>query len=674
MLVDRRDRWPDFTLAVPGFTFWRLAALPDGGVLALDRSKPQLGRVTGTPLQTGPVDTPDPGILRSCQENPTPPQMAATYPLPSGEAFVGFTATDQQFVLLSWAAASATNSASYLRLFDFDKGLGTPWKLNGILWPYSLAWLGDAKTVGAASTAAVNGGNGNDAAATSAVPAQSASSWGVTLRSSVNPSTPGQVVNLKATLSPASATGSVQFLDGATPLGTGTLSGGVGTLAVSTLAVGAHAITAIYSGDRNNAPSTSAVLTQTVSNPVSSVMLSSSANPSILGQPVTFTASVSSASATGSVTYFDGTAPLGSATVTGGVAKLTIALTAAGDPVLAQGIHFITAAYSGDAINPADTSAVLAQSVAQASVSLSSTANPSVGVLATGLNEALIFNLAEAGADLIPSGDTYVLSGINSGPFAHSQSLPPYYAAGKALLAPVALKSGGSATLSISSMAAGTHAITAVYSGDSKNAADTSTALVQTVSATTSSVTLSSSINPSKTGLAVTLQATVSPPTATGSVQFLDGTTALGTGTLSAGNSDAGRPFAGHGRALHHSSLWRRWEQSGGHFRGPGANRFADSFQRGAEFFGQPVGGEAGGDLQSAGFAEHGNRHRAVYGWRAIAAVTAALPEFARGLRLDGPKIAEHRGQRHLPGRVAPGIHGGRHASALLGRGVADVG
>ena len=105
VLVDRRGRWPNFTLAVAGFNFWRLAALPDGGVLALDRSKPQLGRGDGS-ASCKPVrwTRPNPGILSPCAENPNPPRLAATYPLPASETFVGFTAVDKQFALLSWAA------------------------------------------------------------------------------------------------------------------------------------------------------------------------------------------------------------------------------------------------------------------------------------------------------------------------------------------------------------------------------------------------------------------------------------------------------------------------------------------------------------------------------------------------------------------------------------------
>ena len=145
VLIDRRGRWPDFTFAPAGFNFWRLAALPQGGVLALDRNKPQLGTVTGAPLQTGPVDQPNPGILRSCQANPNPPQLAATYPLPASEAFVGLAVMGQQFVLLSWGSNSAANTISFLRPFHFDTGLGSAWTLDGVRWPYAVAWLGDQR-------------------------------------------------------------------------------------------------------------------------------------------------------------------------------------------------------------------------------------------------------------------------------------------------------------------------------------------------------------------------------------------------------------------------------------------------------------------------------------------------------------------------------------------------
>jgi len=53
-------------------------------------------------------------------------------------------------------------------------------------------------------------------------------------------------------------TGTVTFFDGATSLGTDTLSGaGTAALTLSSLAVGAHSLTAVYGGDSNNLGSTS---------------------------------------------------------------------------------------------------------------------------------------------------------------------------------------------------------------------------------------------------------------------------------------------------------------------------------------------------------------------------------------------------------------------------------
>ena len=96
--------------------------------------------------------------------------------------------------------------------------------------------------------------------------------------------------------------------------------------------------------------------------------------------------------------------------------------------------------------------------------------------------------------------------------------------------------SGNSATLSTAALAAGVHSITATYSGDSTFNGSTSPVLSQDVLATTTT-TLTSSLNPSKPGVAVTFTATVTSAagTPTGSVQFLNGATPLKTVTLVSG-------------------------------------------------------------------------------------------------------------------------------------------
>ena len=83
------------------------------------------------------------------------------------------------------------------------------------------------------------------------------------------------------------------FLDGATLLGTGTITSGVATLTISSLAGGTHSITAQYGGDTNYSGSVSTPISQVV-NPVCPAPLpwSLRPNPSTFGSNVTLTATV----------------------------------------------------------------------------------------------------------------------------------------------------------------------------------------------------------------------------------------------------------------------------------------------------------------------------------------------------------------------------------------------
>jgi large repetitive protein len=95
---------------------------------------------------------------------------------------------------------------------------------------------------------------------------------------------------------------------------------------------------------------------------------------------------------------------------------------------------------------------------------------------------------------------------------------------------------GGIATFSTSSLTAKTHNIKAAYAGDS--VFDPSIGGVkQVVDKYATATSLNSSLNPSQFGQAVmfTARVTSSGPTLTGRVKFLDGTTAIGSATLSSG-------------------------------------------------------------------------------------------------------------------------------------------
>src|ERR1019366_4338749 len=136
-----------------------------------------------------------------------------------------------------------------------------------------------------------------------------------TVASSVNPSVFGQSVRFTATVSPVAPgagtpTGTVTFLDGASSIGTGTLSGGVATFTTSALAVSSHTITTSYGGDGNFKGNTGSLAgnPQVINKANTTTAVASSVNPSVFGQLVTFTATVSpvapgAGTPTGTVTF-----------------------------------------------------------------------------------------------------------------------------------------------------------------------------------------------------------------------------------------------------------------------------------------------------------------------------------------------------------------------------------
>ncbi len=181
--------------------------------------------------------------------------------------------------------------------------------------------------------------------------------------SAPNPSVFGSAVTFTATVAATAPgagtqTGTVTFYDGGVVLGSSAVSGGTASLATAALIGGVHMITASYGGDGNFNGSSSAALAQTVSPAGSATTVSSSLNPSIQGQPVTFTATVTSAAGvpTGTVNFLDGAAIIGSGVLSGNSATFSTS-------ALTGGVHSITAAYLGDASHLPSTSAALAQTV-----------------------------------------------------------------------------------------------------------------------------------------------------------------------------------------------------------------------------------------------------------------------------------------------------------------------
>jgi hypothetical protein len=168
----------------------------------------------------------------------------------------------------------------------------------------------------------------------------------VTLTSSTNLATYGTSITFTAQTA-SSATGAMSFLDGATLLGTGTISGGVATFTINTLPTGSHSLTASYPGDTNHSAAVSQVVSQVVTKTSATMSMTSSKNPSNYGDVVTFTVTATGLAGlpnpSGSVTVSDGSTVLAVVALNGsGVATDTV-------QTLTAGSHSLSAVYGGDA-------------------------------------------------------------------------------------------------------------------------------------------------------------------------------------------------------------------------------------------------------------------------------------------------------------------------------------
>jgi sugar lactone lactonase YvrE len=349
--------------------------------------------------------------------------------------------------------------------------------------------------------------------------------------SSPNPSGLGQSVTFTVTVTTGSGalTGTVSISDTfngvtttlatALPMTASGSTSATATFAISTLAVGLHSITATYtpgSGDIHTG-STSPAETQSVVEGTG-VTLTSSANPSTVGQSVTFTATVSNSGGgvnpTGTIYFYDGFNLLGSQAInTSYVATYTTS-------VLTNGIHSITAQFvpSADTLLESSTSPVLSQDVqAAAKIALISSLNPST------YGTPVTFTATITSAAAFPPTGTVTF--LNNGVSIGTGTLNGNPAI---------------ATLLISSLPVGTDPITVTYAGDAYNSSASSAALSQVVDEgeTVTTVTLATP-NPGVAGASETISATVvltsgSAPLA-GTVTFTSGTQTLGSATLTAG-------------------------------------------------------------------------------------------------------------------------------------------
>ena len=326
----------------------------------------------------------------------------------------------------------------------------------------------------------------------------------------------GQAVTFTASVvNPTGAavpTGSVMFYGGSTLLGSGTLnSNDKATFTTSGFAVGSTNVTAVYSGDTSDLTSSSSTMAESVTPDPTTTTVSTSVASIDLGQSTTLTAQVLNPSGgalpTGPVNFYSGTTLLGSAMVgTNGIAALSTAN-------FVVGSASITAVYCGDLDDLPSTSSALYETV-----------NP---------DPTTMWVSASAAAITLGQSVSFTANVINSyGAVAPTGSVSFYV--GSTLLGTGTVNSNAEVTFTTSAFAVGLSSVTAEYSGDSNDLADTSAPMSLTVAPDPTTTTLSDSVS----GQSVSLTAHVVNPTGaatpTGSVSFYTGTTLLGSSTLSA--------------------------------------------------------------------------------------------------------------------------------------------
>lgn len=139
---DLRRRWASVSVTEPGFSPWRLAAHPGGGVWALELGTGRLARLKGQPLpsQTPPSDAYAPGVFRPEPENCRVPAMTVVNAGWSGVAEPLALACHAQggLLLMGWNSEGQT----WVRRWDEASHTPGPMRLlRGALHACALTWL-----------------------------------------------------------------------------------------------------------------------------------------------------------------------------------------------------------------------------------------------------------------------------------------------------------------------------------------------------------------------------------------------------------------------------------------------------------------------------------------------------------------------------------------------------
>src|SRR5436190_820165 len=228
------------------------------------------------------------------------------------------------------------------------------------------------------------GGDGNDVVL-SAVGTTSTSATTTTIAQDRDTTEWHQPVTFTAVVTSANGvpTGVVRFLDGSTTLASVPLQNGTASWTTNALALGDHSITASYAGNNSFSASSSTPLVHHVVKGNPHLTITSSMTHAAYGDSIPFAVSVER-DAGGSVSLTIDHASVGTATLAGGNATITV-------PLITAGPHLVEAAYSGDAAFSAATAATsLTVEKAVTTLTVNSPVNPSPSGVAVTFNVQVV--------------------------------------------------------------------------------------------------------------------------------------------------------------------------------------------------------------------------------------------------------------------------------------------
>ena len=342
----------------------------------------------------------------------------------------------------------------------------------------------------------------------------------------------GSMTTMTATLTPSqdqgvSSSGLVTFTNAnnGSYLGSGMLSAGVATYAQIDLPVGQYAVQASFAGNAAFAAATSPSTSLTVNPAISTIALTSSANPSTVSNAVRFTATLSNwqggARTPSQMVFMDGPTQLAVVGInTSGSSQSFTTST------LTSGTHSISVSYSGDANNAPVTSAPLVETIN----------GPTTATMLTLSSSPNVPTVVGQPVTLTATVSPTSIQGVSS------DGLPVNFMVGNnGPSLGIALLSSGVATLRTSALPLGQSAIQAYFAANGAFGASSSPAVSLTVNQATPILSLTSSANPALLSNSVTFTATLTGSQATGgqigTIKFFDGTTQLGSSILNPSGS-----------------------------------------------------------------------------------------------------------------------------------------